>query len=498
MEREALPLNKQAVIIGAGFGSLSCAVTLAAKGWKITVLERQAYPGGKLQRVKEQGYTFDRGPSTITMPHVFRSLYELAGAEMEDYAELYELEPRTRNVFADGHTVDLSKDTPFMLEQIAAYSSQDAGRYTEFMAEAELLYRLSEKQFLNRLLLSWKDKLSLPLVRDLLRVRPFLTLQSLLQRYFRHPNTLAMLGRYATYVGSSPYRSPAIFAMLGHVEARLGVYGVKGGTYKLVEGLAALARQLGVEIVTDTEVTGISAVRGKVEGVETSRGFYPARTVIAGGDVLSVSRMLLPESARRAMSDRRIARYEPSLSGLVTLAGVRRKYEQLLHHTVFFPEQYEPEFTDIFAKRRPPQNPAVYVCHSGCSEPGMAPEDGSNLFILANAPYLDRACDWNSEAEAYGRRVTDTLENFGIAGLDQAEVLQRYTPQHLADDTLAHRGAIYGISSNSVRQTFFRPANRSRDIQGLWYVGGTTHPGGGTPVVSLSGRLVGEHIAGGS
>ncbi|WP_277468177.1 MULTISPECIES: phytoene desaturase family protein [unclassified Paenibacillus] len=496
MEREAVPLNKQAVIIGAGFGSLSCAVTLAAKGWKVTVLERQDQPGGKLQRVTEQGYTFDRGPSTITMPHVFRSLYELAGAQMEDYVGLYELEPRTRNVFADGHTVDLSRDTAYMREQIAAYSPNDAGRYDEFMAEAELLYRLSEKQFLNRLLLSWKDKLSPALVRDLLRVRPFLTLQSLLERYFRHPNTLAMLGRYATYVGSSPYQSPAIFAMLGHVEAKLGVYGVKGGTYKLVEGLVALARGLGVEIVTGTEVTGIAVAGGKAEGVETSRGFYPARTVIAGGDVLSASRMLLPEASRRTMSERTIERYEPSLSGLVTLAGVRRKYEQLLHHTVFFPEQYEPEFTDIFDKRRPPQNPAVYVCYSGYSEPGMAPVDGSNLFILANAPYLNSGCDWARETEIYGRRITDMLKGSGIAGLEQAEVLQRYTPQNLAADTLAHRGAIYGISSNSVRQTFFRPANRSREVQGLWYVGGTTHPGGGTPVVSLSGRLVGEHIAG--
>jgi phytoene dehydrogenase-like protein len=126
----------------------------------------------------------------------------------------------------------------------------------------------------------------------------------------------------------------------------------------------------------------------------------------------------------------------------------------------------------------------------------MAPEDGSNLFILANAPYLNSGCDWAGEAEVYGRRITETLNGFGIGGLEQAEVLQRYTPQNIAADTLAHQGAIYGISSNSVRQTFSRPANRSRDVQGLWYVGGTTHPGGGTPVVSLSGRLVGEHIAG--
>lgn len=488
-------MRSKAVIIGAGFGGLSCAVTLASKGWDVTVLERQQHPGGKLQRIQEGGYTFDRGPSTITMPHVFRSLYELAGASMEEYVQLYELEPRTRNVFSDGAVVDLSKDAEFMKAQIAAYSPADAARYSDFMEEASIFYQLSEKQFLGKLMLSWRDKLSPALVRDLLRVRPFLSLQNLLLRYFNHPNTLAMLGRYATYVGSSPHGSPAIFAMLGSLESEGGVYGVRGGTYKLVEGLISLAEGLGVQIVTRTEVTEISVVNGAVEGVETVNGFYPATTVIAGGDVLSINRMLLPERLRPGMSDRKMAAYEPSLSGFVTLAGVPRQYDALLHHTVFFPEDYKQEFTDIFDYKRSPKNPAVYVCHSGYSEPDMAPQGGSNLFILANAPYLNDNCDWTEEAYVYGSRVLSTLAGHGITGIDQSDVLLHYTPQDIAEDTLAHKGAIYGISSNSVRQTFARPGNRSSDVKGLWYVGGTTHPGGGTPIVSLSGRLVGEHIA---
>lgn len=488
-------MKTKAVIIGAGFGGLSCAITLASQGWEVTVLERQAKPGGKLQRIERGGYTFDRGPSTITMPHVFRSLYELAGVSMEDYVQMYELEPRTRNIFADGTIVDFSRDQAFMKAQIAEYSPCDALRYDDFMAEAAVLYRLSEKQFLNKLLLSWRDKISFPLVRDLLRVRPFLSLQSLLRRYFSHPHTLAMLGRYATYVGSSPFRSPAIFAMLGYVEGAQGIYGVRGGTYKLIEGLVALAEELGVQIVTGIEATSISVVNGTAQGVDTTQGFYPAKVVVAGGDVLTINRMLIKESSRPSMSNRKIAAYEPSLSGFVTLAGVPRQYDALLHHTVFFPEHYEPEFRDIFHRKRPPQEPAIYVCHSGYSELGMAPEGSSNLFILANAPYMNEECDWRTETSAYGKKVLSMLAGHGITGLDQSDVLQHYTPQNIAEDTLAHKGAIYGISSNSVGQTFFRPGNRSSDIKGLWYVGGTTHPGGGTPIVSLSGRLVGERIA---
>lgn len=485
----------KAVIIGAGFGGLSCAITLASQGWEVTVLERQAKPGGKLQRIEMNGYTFDRGPSTITMPHVFRSLYELAGVSMEDYVQMYELEPRTRNIFADGTIVDFSRDQAFMKAQIAEYSPRDALRYDDFMAEAAVLYRLSEKQFLNKLLLSWRDKISFPLVRDLLRVRPFLSLHALLRRYFSHPHTLAMLGRYATYVGSSPFRSPAIFAMLGYVEGVEGIYGVRGGTYKLIEGLTTLAEELGVQILTGIEATSISVVNGVAQGVDTTLGFYPAKVVVAGGDVLTINRLLIKESNRPSMSNRKIAAYEPSLSGFVTLAGVPRQYDALLHHTVFFPEHYEPEFRDIFDRKRPPQEPAIYVCHSGYSEPGMAPEGSSNLFILANAPYMNDDCDWRTETSSYGKKVLSMLADHGITGLDQSDVLQHYTPQNIAEDTLAHKGAIYGISSNSAGQTFFRPGNRSSDIKGLWYVGGTTHPGGGTPIVSLSGRLVGERIA---
>ncbi|WP_379129995.1 phytoene desaturase family protein [Paenibacillus sp. sgz500958] len=488
-------MKSKAVIIGAGFGGLSSAVTLASKGWDVTVLERQQLPGGKLQRIQTGGYTFDRGPSTITMPHVFRSLYELAGADMEDYVQLYELEPRARNIFADGHRVDLSKNIDVMKSQIAAYSPADASRYADFLAEAALMYRLGEKQFLNRLMLSWRDKLSPTLVRDLLRVSPFRSLHSLLLKYFSHPNTLAMLGRYATYVGSSPYDSPAIFAMLGHLESQEGVYGVRGGTYKLVEGLVSLAKRLNVNIVTDAEVTEISVVNGTVSGVDSAKGFYPAGVVIAGGDVLSINRMLLPERLRPGMSNKKIASYEPSLSGLVTLAGVPKKYDALLHHTVFFPEVYENEFKELFHEVVSPQSPAVYICHSGYSETGMAPEGSSNLFILANAPYVNDTCDWREEGLSYQKRILNILEGHGLKGIEDGDVLTHYTPQDIADDTLAHKGAIYGISSNTAHQTFTRPGNRSKDIRGLWYVGGTTHPGGGTPIVSLSGRLVGEYIA---
>lgn len=495
VEASSGSLKQDVIIIGAGFGGLSCAIRLASAGLRVTILERQAHVGGKLQQIQQDGYHFDRGPSTITMPDAFRSVFDRAGVAMENYVQLYELEPRTRNVFADGTVVDLSRNRGWMKEQIAAYSPEDALRYDAFMDESAALYAEANRHFLGKLLLNPSDKYNLQMLRSLLRVRPTVRLDKLLRRYFSHPHTLAMFGRYATYVGSSPYLSPSIFAMMGHVEAEVGIYGVKGGTYQLIEGMTRLAQEKGVQILTGVEVHQIVVRHGKVIGVDTDRGFMEAEQIVANGDVLSVNRLLLAPEHRKRLSDARIAKYEPSISGFVTLAGVRKQYDQLLHHTVFFPEQYKPEFDDIFRDRRMPSDPTIYICYSGYSEEGMAPEGASNLFILVNAPYLSQAWNWEEQKYRYGELVLEQLEARGIGGLKESEVLICYTPQDIERETLAHQGSIYGISSNSVKQTFMRPGNQSKDVHGLWYVGGTTHPGGGTPIVTLSGQLVGEQLA---
>ncbi|OWA36131.1 phytoene dehydrogenase [Saccharibacillus sp. O16] len=487
-------MSRKAIIVGGGLGGLSCAIGLATAGFDVTVLEKEKTLGGKLKRVEASGYRFDRGPSTITMLHAFRRVFERAGRRMEDYIQTYELEPRTRNLFADGTKVDLSRDRGWMQQQIAAYSPEDAARYPAFLEEARRIYGLADGRFLNRLMLSMREKADPALLRDFMRVRPNTTLRTLLARYFSHPYTLAMFGRYATYVGASPLQAPAIFAMLAHVEADLGIYGVYGGTYQLVESMARLARELGVHILTDAEVLSIKVRSGRAYGVETTEGAIEADEVICNGDLLTTAR-LVPDRLRKRPAAERLDRYEPSLSGFVLLAGVRQRYESLLHHTVFFPERLESEFEDIFTRRVAPEDPALYICNSGYSEADTAPEGGSSLFILANAPYLSEAWNWKEQRENYANKLIVMLDRRGISGLNKAEVLQTYTPSDLQRDTYAHRGAIYGISSNSMRQTFFRPGNRDREIDGLWYVGGTAHPGGGTPLVTMSGQLVAERIA---
>jgi phytoene desaturase len=303
-----------------------------------------------------------------------------------------------------------------------------------------------------------------------------------------------MFGRYATYVGSSPYQAPAIFAMMASLEAEEGIYGVYGGTYEMVCGLEKLARELGVEIHTSTKVDRIQVKDGRAQSVLCGQKEFQADVVVANADALTVYSQLLAQEVRPSMSDRKIGQYEPSHSGFVVLAGVAQRFPQLLHHNVFFPSKYRHEFEQLFHSREVLTEPTIYICYNGLDEQEMAPPGCSNLFILANAPSLG-SVDWSAIQDVYAQQLLSMLESYGLSGIKQSlEVCETFTPLDLQQAMGAHQGAIYGISSNRPSQTFFRPANRAKDIDNLWFVGGTTHPGGGTPIVALSGQLVAERL----
>lgn len=485
---------KKVIVVGGGLGGLSAAIRLSLAGFSVTVLEKEAECGGKLKREVGGAYRFDVGPSTITMLSAFEGVFLQAGKKMEDYLDFYPVDPLTRNVFHDGTLVDLTKDIDQMEAQIAAYSPSDALHYRAFLKETQKLYNISQNRFLNRLFVSWKDKLNPWLLRDFARIHPATTLDRFLRNYFSHPNTLALFGRYATYVGASPYKAPAIFAMMAHLESQLGIFGVRGGTYAIVEAFVKLAQECQVEIKTNMEVTRLLTKGRVIVGVEVSDMIYPADVVIANLDLLTAFSLLDPKK-RPSMTDSKLESYEPSLSGFVMLGGVRERFDLLKHHTVFFPETYQDEFDAIFNRQKPPQDPTLYVCFSGFSDGGQAPVGGSNLFILANVPALIKQSNWQEQAEDYGDHMLSLLEQRGLTGISEhIEYNKLYTPSDWERLTGAYKGAIYGLSSNGFKQAFFRPTNRAKDLDGLWFVGGSTHPGGGTPIVTLSGQLVADAI----
>jgi len=479
------------IIIGGGIGGLTTAIRLAAAGQKVIIYEQNATLGGKMGLVQQDGFRWDSGPSVITMRPVFEELFASVGRRLEDYLTLQPVEPSTRYFYPDGTVFNVSRDLAAMAQQIASLDRRDVEGYLAFLAYAARLYRLTSPAFIYNEPPSWRTLAQVsPL--DVRYIDPFRTMQQAIDSFVHSPHLRQLLGRFATYVGASPYQAPATLNVIAHVELTEGVWYPQGGIYAIAEALTRLAHELGVEIHLNHAVQKIvTSPDHQVKGVVLADGrVIYSHIVIANVDVATVyQKLLLPQ----VISPRHIARLtelEPSCSGFVLLLGIAKSHPQLAHHNIFFSGDYRREFSDIFEHGRPPDEPTIYVAITAKSDPDHAPPGHENWFILANAPAINNTYDWTTEAPAYRERILDRLATFGLEIRPHIQTEQHLTPLDLARLTGAHRGALYGLSANSRWTAFRRPHNRDPRVRGLYFVGGTTHPGGGVPMVMLSGKLV--------
>ncbi|PJF35053.1 MAG: phytoene desaturase [Candidatus Thermofonsia Clade 1 bacterium] len=474
------------VIVGGGIGGLSAAIHLAAAGERVLLFEQNAQVGGKMGELRAEGFRWDTGPSVITMPYVFDALFAAAGKRTADYLTLLPAEPLTRYFYRDGTVLDATSNLPRMLAQIAQIEPRDVEGYLAYLAYAARLHRITGKVFIYDTPPTLASLFKVPL-RDALRVDAMRSMDAAIGSFVRSPHLRQLLGRFATYVGASPYRAPATLNVIAHVELNGGVYYPRGGIYAIARAMARLAAELGVEIQTGCSVERILVQNRRVRGVQVNGERIAAKAVIANVDVATVYEKLLPAEAINARYLQRLLRAEPSCSGYVLLLGVQGKHDRLAHHNIFFTENYRAEFADIFERSLPPTDPTVYVAITAKSEPEDAPAGMENWFVLINAPALSQSYDWAKNAPRYRDQVLQTLSRFGIA--PDIRVERQLTPVDIAQLTGARRGALYGMSSNTPFAAFLRPHNRAPHVRGLYFAGGTAHPGGGVPMVTLSGGV---------
>ncbi|WP_230321261.1 phytoene desaturase family protein [Planococcus salinarum] len=487
-------MKKKIIIIGGGLGGLAAAVTLANAGLAVELYEKNEHFGGKLMPVRLGNHSFDFGPNTITMPEVFNSIIEQTGESAADYFNLIPLTTHTRNHFPDGQHLDFSSEPETMQEEINRLTPVDAANYSNFIDEISRIYSLSERYFFPSTFQSWRDYLSPSLGKALLQVRPAETMDHFYRRYFRNPQLLQAFGRYATYIGSSPYKAPATFSMIAYLELVGGVYYAKGGNASIAEGFASIARKNGALLHAGTAVKKIILKDGKAVGVELDDGkMSEADAVILNGDLLSAFPQLTAESERPSFSDKKSASFEPSISAFVILAGLNTRLSGLKHHNVYFSEDYRREFDNLFDEKCYSEQPTVYISNSSFTDPSVSP-DGDNLFILVNAPALTADGKLQIDAEAYKNRIYDFLETYGLDIRSHLVEEKVFTSSFIADHFNAYRGSLYGPSSHKKKDAFLRPANASPDIKNLYFVGGSTHPGGGSPMVTMSGQNVAKRI----
>ncbi|WP_444684865.1 phytoene desaturase family protein [Alkalicoccus luteus] len=491
-----MTVKQKAVVIGAGLGGLSAAMRLAGDGYDVTVLEKNERIGGKLNQRSGKGFTFDTGPSILTMPWVLEQLFNSVHRNVDDYMDIVRIEPQWKTFFEDGTTLNVLSDIPDMLNEMKKVKPDPGHSFMKFLSYSQDMYDLCMKSFYKTSITGLKDLKQQHTLKELLSMDPFNTVADSTKKHFDNKYLEQLFNFFVMYVGSNPYQSPAILNQLVYVQLGLGIHYVKGGMYNIARGMKNVLDELRVDVRTDTPVSHIHLENDAATGVVTEDGDYvPADIVVSNLEVIPAYETLLPKNGRTKKEVKSLSKtYEPTVSGLVLLLGTDREFPQLEHHNFFFSEDPEKEFKQIFEKGVPADDPTIYIGVSSKTDPSQAPEGKENLFVLTHVPpktAMKKKGDW----DRYREVVLDKLERMGLTGLRSSiEFEYEFNPDTLEELYGANGGSIYGIAANKDTNGGFKIPARSQLYDNLYFSGGSTHPGGGVPMVTLSGQLTADLI----
>lgn len=471
---------KHVVVIGGGLGGLAAALRLRARGFAVTVFEAGATFGGKMNRWCSKGFTFDTGPSLITMPWVFEDLFRAAGSRMEDHVQLLPLHPLSEYVYDDGTRFTYTSELPAWLRTVKQLEPRDVSGFLRFQQLGAQLFEVSKRTFLKCSPAERPGLEALSALRHMPWRYGWGNYHNTVAKHFRSPYLQQLYDRYPTYVGSSPFEAPATLALIPYLEYAFGGYAVRGGLYTIADSLVQLCHRNGVTMCVNSPVVRIETNKGAATGVVLADGRRSsADIVVMNGDSLRIPQLLGSVANKDARS----------MSGFVMLIGIDRSLPQIAQHTIFFSVDYRQEFSDIFHRQQFPADPTVYVNAASRADRHLVPGEGETLFIMANAPAI--GASWDAEQTAIARaRVLQRLKRGGFPEITSATVVEdTWTPQRIEERYLMPGGAIYGSDSHGWKNAFFRPRNQDSAVRNLYRVGGSTHPGGGTPTVLLSAEI---------
>ncbi len=479
-------MKRKIVIIGSGFGGLAAAIRLQAEGRQVTVLEKNAKVGGHAYQLVRDGYTFDMGPSIITAPDLIQRVFACAGARMEDYLDLVKLDPFYRIYFHDGSSLDYTDDGGEMKQQMARFNREDADNYDRFMAHTRQLYDAVITDGLGSTPFDFRTMINF--LPRALRLQALMPAYNFVKKYFDDPRLRFTFSFHPLFIGGNPFRAPSVYLMIPYLEKTGGVWFCKGGMYNLVRALENVFVELGGVVETDAEVEQIIIEKREAKGVMVKGRFYEADAVISNADLVHTYRELIKPEHRRRWSDKKLRRTQYSMSAFLLYLGVNKKYPQLKHHTLILSERYKGLIDDIFDSKILPDDFSMYLHIPSQTDPTMAPEGCESMYVLIPVPNLESGINWEKIKRAYTDSILTFLENdFGLTDLRRSiEVLETFTPSDFKKQRNNHLGSAWGVEPKLTQTAYFRPHNRSEDIQKLYVVGASTHPGAGVPGVLLT------------
>lgn len=497
-------MNRKAMrvaVIGSGLGGLSAAATLAARGYKVTVFEKNPWLGGKAALLAENGFRFDMGPTILIRPSVLRRIFAEADRNLDDYLTMVRLDPQWRCFFDDGLVLDLENDAGAMAASLDQIQTGMGDRFRSFMQLSEQLHSISNRFFFWRSIGSIRDTFQIggafrpDVLRDVIRMRLGKTVAGTIRNFIPDARVAQMLDHYTQYVGSSPDASPAILCAIGHMQSEEGIWYPLGGTRAVPEALVKLGRELGVEYHPSTEIEQLHLENNRVTGLTTAAGQrYNFDAVVSNEDAVRTYRELVGGDIAEKFNRQR--EYEPACSGVVLYLGLSRRYDHLAHHDFVFSRDPQEEFHHIYRLGEPAPDPTCYLASTTRTEPATAPEGGDALYVLVHTPYLRPHHDWKRMLPPYRKVILDKLKRTaGLRDIEDRIVYEKtLTPQDIHDRYKVLNGAIYGLSSHGRFNGAFKPANASRAVDGLFLAGGAAHPGPGMPMVMMSGWIAADTL----
>jgi len=481
--------NKSVAIIGGGLGGLALAVRLAKKGYAVTLCEKNDRPGGKMNYFEKNGFRFDTGPSLVTLLDVFRETFSELGSSLEDHIKPTRIDPLAHYVYADGTEFDYTSDLPKTISLIERLEPKDVEGFFKFMRLGAKLYNLSRSTFFVHSPYEFPPEIDIGVLKHFPIRYGWGNYAKTVEAHFRSPHLQQLYNRYPTYVGSSPYLTPATLIVIPFIEFAYGGWYFKGGLYTLIKALTQLAEQNGVTILTNTTVKEILHTNKKVRGLKLNDGtIITSNIVVMNGDAECINYLLRENTSSLDIKER-------SLSGIVFLVGISKTMPQLHHHSIYFSDSYEHEFEQLFKSFQFPDDPTVYVNVASRTDRSIVPNEGETLYIMANAPASD-SIEWNAEqTERAWQAILRRLRRSNFPEFEPFILFREvFTPVDMKEKYLMPGGAIYGRNSHGWKNTFLRPPNKDLRYKGLYYVGGSSHPGGGTPMVLLSAKITSRLI----
>ncbi|MDB5014155.1 MAG: crtI [Daejeonella sp.] len=483
----------KAIIIGAGIAGIASAIRLRVKGFNVEVFEANNYPGGKLSQIELNGFRFDAGPSLFTMPQYVDELFNIAGKEPKQYFNYNKLEIICKYFFEDGTQINASADADKFANEIESKTTDTASSVKEYLKRSATIYDITSHIFLEKSLHKVSNYLNLKTVGSILKIPkidPFRSMNEANQSSFSDSKTQRLFNRYATYNGSNPYQAPATLNIIPHLEYHFGAYFPVGGMISVTDSLVRLAKDIGVKFNYNSQVEEIVSVGKKVTGVRVNEKVISASTIVSNMDVFFTYKKLL----KNYSAPENILSQERSSSALIFYWGIEATFPQLDLHNIFFSENYQEEFNHIWTQKNISSDPTIYLNISSKHQQSDAPKDCENWFVMINVP-SNEGQNWDELIAIAKENILTKLARIlkkDISRLIRCETI--LDPRSIEAKTASYQGSLYGTSSNSKFAAFLRHANFSSKLKGLYFAGGSVHPGGGIPLALLSAKIVSDLV----